>query len=146
MAVTSRLTDRPRSFVSHLIHLADADPAVARKFIEASGYTAIKRLGIRPALKASTRTTVAGRHIELSVIDKETGEKTIRHARRRKPLKVHRYTRDQVAVVLADMKPRKAEYKVLRETALTTLASTEGTVRLRRLPRHKKWSKRRNRR
>lgn len=144
MAATSHVTDRPRSLVSHLIHLAGADPVTARKLIDSSGKAAIKRLGVRPAMKARTKTTVAGRHVV--IVDKTTGE-TIR-ARRRRSLPVYRYTFPQAAAVIADMNPRKNEYKALREAAMRTVAAevVASTLRVRRLPRHKKWSKRRNRR
>lgn len=141
MAAISHTTDRPRSLVSHLIHLSGTDPVTARKFIDASGKAALARLGIRPAVKARTRTTVHGRHRVISLVDRASGEKRTKHVRPRKPGHVYRYTLDQVAAVLTDMKPRKAEYKELRETALATLATPP--VTLRRLPRHKKWSKRR---
>lgn len=142
---------RPRSLVSHVKHLAGVDPLTARMFIDASGKAALKRLGIKPAVKARTRTTARhGRHLEITLVDKDTGEKVTRHVRRRRRqvVTVGRYTIDQAAAVLADTKPRKNEYKQLREDALRAVAATTdpSARRMRMLPRHTKWSKHRNKR
>jgi hypothetical protein len=144
MAASSQL-NRPRSLVSHLMHLSGADPVTARMLLDSSGKAAIKRLGIRPAVKARTKTTARdGRHITL--VDRETGEK--RRARRRHSVPVYRYTFPQAAAVIADMNPRKKEYQALQETALANVSATfkSGRRRMRMLPRHSKWSKRRHRR
>lgn len=144
MAPASHALDRPRSLVSHLVHLSGADPITARKLIDSSGKAALKRLGIQPAVKTRTKTTARdGRHI--TIVDKTTGE--TRRARRRRSVPVYRYTIGQAASVIADMNPRKAEYKELQEVALANVSATfKGAHRtMRMLPRHKKWSKRRNR-
>lgn len=173
MPPTSNIIDRPRSLVSHVMNLAGADPVTARMFIDGSGKAALKRLGVKPAVKARTKTTSrdkrhiviklgagstdesapqlvrrrnfrTGRHTFVQVTDKAVA----RRARRRRSVPVHRYSFQQVAAVLADMKPRKAEYKELRDAALATVAAKtdRSGLKARRLPRQKKWSKRRNRR
>lgn len=145
MTTTSRAPERPRSLVSHLIHLSGADPVTARMLLDSSGKAALKRLGIRPAIKARTKTTARdGRHI--TIVDKATGEK--RRARRRRSVPVYRYSFPQAAAVIADMNPRKKEYQALQEIALSNVSATiKGTnLRMRHLPRHSKWSKRRHRR
>lgn len=145
MAAHSHTLNRPRSLVSHLVHLAGADPVTARKLIDSSGKAALKRLGVKPIVKARTKTTSRdGRHVTL--VDKETGEK--RRARRRKSVPVYRYSFPQAAAVIADMNPRKNEYKALQEVALANISATfKGARRsMRMLPRHNRWSKRRHRR
>lgn len=150
MPPIAHLTDRPRSLVSHVMHLAGADPVTARMFIDASGKAALKRLAVKPAVKARTKTTAKhGRHEVVTLrVDKTTGEKVTKNVRRRRAVPVYRYSFQQIAAVLADMKPRKAEYKELRDAALATVAArtAESGLKARRLPRQKKWSKRRNRR
>ncbi len=149
MAATSRI-DRPRSLVSHIKHLADVDPVEARKFIDGSCDAARKRLGLRPAeTKRTKRTARHGRHVVVATItDPVTGEERVKTARRRKAVRVYRYTADQVKKILAEAKPRKAEYKEIRTAALEALTSKEQApkLRMRHLPRHTKWSKRRHRR
>lgn len=169
MATTSQSRNRARSLVSHIKHLAGVEPLMARQFIDGSCDAARERLGIRPAgVKRSRRTTREGRHIVIKVGDKTTGEadapqlvrrrnlRTGRHtfvqvtdkaaskrARRRKPIRVYQWTADQVGKILKEAKPRKKEYKAIKAAALAAL---EGKPKVHRLPRHKKWSKRRNRR
>lgn len=142
-------TRRPRALVTHFIHLTGADPITARMFMDSSR-TAKERLGIKPVSKRNrTRTTARlGRHDVVKLIDKATGETITKHVRRRRPVRPYHYTRDQVIALIAEMKPRKAEYKALKEAALIRAAQEEKTkgLRMRHLPRHRRWSKRRNRR
>jgi len=151
MPLTSNITDRPRSLVSHVMHLAGADPLTARMFIDASGKAALKRLAVKPAVKARTRTTAKhGRHVTVKLTDKITGEEITKNVRRRRKqtVDVYRYSFQQIAAVLADMKPRKAEYKELRDAALATVAArtVRSGLKARRLPRQRQWSKRRHNR
>lgn len=142
-ATTPRITDRPRSLVTHLIRLTGASPGEARLFANSSGRAAIKRLGIKPAVKTRTKTTVTGRHTLAALTDKTTGESTVKHVRRKKGVPVHRWTLDQAALILIDMKPRKAEYKQMQADAFDALGSIKrAAAPLRRLPRHRKRSRR----
>lgn len=163
------ITDRPRSLVSHIKHLAGVEPLMARLFIEGSCDAARDRLGIRPVrVKRSRKTTREGRHIVIKVGDGATGESALRlvrrrnvrtgrhtfvqvtdktvtrHARRRKPIRVYQYTADQVGKILKEARPRKKEYKEIKVAALAALEGPKPKMRM--LPRHTKWSKRRNRR
>lgn len=81
---------RPRSLATHAI-AAGVDRATAAGVASALR-TVAKRLGIEPALTARTRRTVKG------------GRASQTH-------KVYRYTREQVARLVAAYRPRKAEYK-----------------------------------
>jgi hypothetical protein len=144
-----RNTSRPRSLVAHLIHLTGADPITARMFATASGDPAIKRLRIRPAVTARTKKTVTKRHTIAPVLNKKTGEVEKKNVRRRKGVKVRRWTLDQAAQIIAEMKPRKNEYKDMKAAALDAIKAVEEAASappLRVLPRHRRWSKRRHRR
>lgn len=135
-------TQRPRSLVTHLIHLTGAHPVDARMFINSSGRAAIKRLGIKPAVKTRTKSTITGRHL---ITAPEPGVK--KHVRRRKSVPVHRWTLAQFTLILYGMNPRKAEYKQMRQDAFDTLAVIDkASTPLRRLPRHRRWSKHRHNR
>jgi hypothetical protein len=140
--------NRPRSLVSHLVHLTGADAKLVRMFVDSSVDSTRKRLGIQPAVKLRTRTTVHGRHRVISLVDKTSGEKRTMRVRPRKPGRVYRYTLDQAATILAQTRPRKEEYKALKERALAAVVekTTPSPLNMRRLPRHRKWSKRRHRR
>jgi hypothetical protein len=81
---------RPRSLATHAI-AAGVDRATAAGVASALR-TVAKRLGIEPALTARTRRTVKG------------GRASQTH-------QVYRYTRAQVAAIVAAYRPRKAEYK-----------------------------------
>lgn len=126
---TTRRATRPRSLVTHLVRLSGANPLDARLFANSSGRAAIKRLAIKPVVKARTRTTVTGRHVIVAVADKKTGEMVKKNVRRRGrtsrrregSVNVHRWTLAQAALVIHEMKPRKDEYKEIREMALATL-------------------------
>lgn len=143
-ATTPSATHRPRSLVTHLIRLTGADPVDARLFANSSGRAAIKRLAIKPAVKTRTRTTVTSRHTIAAVADKRTGEIIKKHVRRRKGVPVHRWTLAQALDVINEMKPRKAAYKEMQEAAVIAgLEACRTQPVLRRLPRHRKWSKRR---
>lgn len=173
MTAAGHALNRPRSLVSHLKHLTGTDPVTARKMIEASGKAALKRLGIKPAVKARTKTTSReGRHIIIKLgsgtitpaeprlvrrRNFRTGRHTFamvadkavaRRARRRRSVPVYHYTLPQAAAVVAEMKPRKSEYKQLQKQALRAVAAetSAATLRMRMLPRHTKWSKRRHKR
>jgi hypothetical protein len=141
---------RPRGLVTHLIHLTGAEPLTARMLMDSSGKTARERLGIRPVTKRTrTRTTARfGRHDVITLPGTTEGETITKRVRRRHPVRVYRYTRDQAIAIIAEMKPRKAEYKALKEIALARAAEQEKAkgLNMRHLPRHRRWSKRRNKR
>lgn len=160
---SGRSASRPRALVTHLIRLSGVDPITASMFKDSSCDAASKRLGLKPVAKVRKRKTVTGRHVIVAapVRNKKTGEieigqKSVRRrgngrSRRRAgttTITVHHWTVEQVAAILDNTKPRKVEYKQLKADALDTYdaitASTSAT--LRRLPRNRRWSKRRNRR
>lgn len=139
MHTTTTRAARPRSLVTHIIHLTGANPVDARLFANSSGRAAIKRLKIKPVIKARTRTTVTGRHLIVA-----TGMGTKKNVRRRKGVPVHRWTLGQAIEIINEMKPRKTEYKEIQQAAiLAGLDATSPLPTLRRLPRHRRWSKRR---
>ena len=155
-----RTTRRPHSLTSHLINLAGADPLTARMFKESSCDAAIKRLGLTPVAKVRKRRTITGRHVIVAapVRNKQTGkieigQKNVRRrgtgrSRRRQgttTITVHHWTVDQAAAILGNTNPRKVEYKQLKADALDAYAviTANAAVTPRRLPRHRKWSKRR---
>ena len=141
---------QPRSFVTHVMHLSGVDAPTARSFVEGSCDAARERLGIRPAKVWKTKTTSREkRHMTVKVTDPTTGERIERTVRRRKGLRVYRYTRDQVIRVIREAKPRKAEYKAIKEAVLAAAETAEQPVKglnMRILPRQRRWSKRRNKR
>jgi hypothetical protein len=150
MAATSHTTDRPRSFVTHVMRLSGVDAPTARDFIDGSCDTARKRLKLRPAKVHRTKmTSREKRHQIVKLRDAITGAPVERSVRRRKGLRVYHYTLDQIIQVVREAKPRKAEYKAIKAAVLAAAEAAEQETKglnMRRLPRHKKWSKRRNRR
>lgn len=168
MHTTTTRAARPRSLVTHIIHLTGANPVDARLFANSSGRAAIKRLNIKPAVKTRTKTTVMRRHL---IIADGMGVK--KHVRRKKGVPVHRWTLAQAVLIIHEMKPRKDEYKEIRQrahaalpqpvrdtlddfsknaksglekakrTAITAITDAGKPKPLRRLPRHRTRSKRR---